>query len=232
MKILGLDTSTARLSVALWENGKTLALEENVPGTRHAEAILPHIERVLQSLDLTPKDIDGLAVGLGPGTFTGLRVGISTAQGMAQALQRPVAGVSSFLAVATGAESERVLVLEDARQEMLYAAVYQREAQGLRALLPETLISLNDLLPKLPSGEWTVTGPGAEQFFAKLNSGAAGVSFRLVQSPQCLPSAVAVAALSAPLLASGGTPPERVTPLYLRRTQAEEMKAKQQAEGR
>jgi tRNA threonylcarbamoyladenosine biosynthesis protein TsaB len=230
MKILGLDTSTARLSIALWEKGKTLAKSERVPEKRHAETILPDIESVLKELNLTPKDIDGLAVGIGPGTFTGLRVGIATAQGIAQGLGRPVAGVSSFLAAAAGAGETNVLVLEDARQDLLYAAVYQRTAEKIRPILSESLIPLDALLPYFLRGDWAVTGPAAERFYPELRERAAQANFKLIPAPRCLPSAVDIAALAeAALAAGGGTPPGRITPLYLRRTQAEEMKAKQKA---
>jgi tRNA threonylcarbamoyladenosine biosynthesis protein TsaB len=228
MKVLSVDTSTPRLSVALWEKGNVLGLSERIPEKRHAEAILPDMERVLIGLRLSPKEIGGLAVGLGPGSFTGLRVGIATVQGMAQALQLPVAGVSSFWAAAAGTGADRVLVLEDARQEMFYAALYERLPGGYFPRLKESLLSWEDLLACLPLGACALAGPAAEQLQPRLAQAQAQTVFDLVPAPRRLPSAVDVAALAFPALAAGGTAPADLIPLYLRRTQAEETKQRQQ----
>ena len=80
MKLLGLDTSTARLSIALEENRQRIHSQNVFLTKRHAEAILPEIESALAAVGWTPKQLDGVAVGLGPGMFTGLRVGIATAR--------------------------------------------------------------------------------------------------------------------------------------------------------
>jgi len=227
MKILSVDTSTPRLSVALWEKGNVLGLSERIPEKRHAEAILPDMEKLLQGLGLSPKDLGGLAVGLGPGSFTGLRVGIATVQGMAQALQLPVAGVSSFWAAAAGTGAERVLVLEDARQEMFYAALYERSIGGYSPRVEEGLFSWAALLELVPSGNCTLAGCAAEQLQPRLVAAKPETVFDLVPAPRRWPSAVDVAALAFPALAAGGSAPEALIPLYLRRTQAEEMKARQ-----
>ena len=229
MKVLSVDTSTPRLSVALWEKGNVLALSERIPEKRHAEAILPDMDKLLKALNLSPKDLGGLAVGLGPGSLTGLRVGIATVQGMAQALQLPVAGVSSFWAAAAGTGAERVLILEDARQEMYYAALYERQAGGYCPRLEESLLSWEDLLARLPRGACALAGPAAEQVQPRLAQAKPGTVFDLVPAPRRLPSAVDVAALAFPALLAGGTAPGDLIPLYLRRTQAEEMKARQKA---
>jgi tRNA threonylcarbamoyladenosine biosynthesis protein TsaB len=229
MKILSVDTSTPRLSVALWEKGNVLSLSERIPEKRHAEAILPDMEKVLKDLNLSPKDLGGLAVGLGPGSFTGLRVGIATVQGMAQALQLPVAGVSSFWAAAAGTGADRVLLLEDARQEMYYAALYERLPSGYSPRVEERLMSWDALLESLPSGACALAGSAAEELLPRLSQAKPETVFDLVPASRRLPSAVDVAALAFPSLIAGGTAPEALLPLYLRRTQAEEMKARQQA---
>lgn len=230
MKILSVDTSTPRLSVAIWENGEVLGLSERFPERRHAETILTDIEQVLRERQLAPRDIGALAVGLGPGSFTGLRVGIATVQGIAQALQLPVAGVSSFQVIAAGTHADLVLVLEDARQGMFYAALYERRANDYVPRMAESLLTWDALVLALPeSGVCTLAGPAAVQLQLQLAQAKPGIAFELVPEAIRLPSAVTLAGLAAAALAAGGTVPEALIPLYLRRTQAEEMKARQNA---
>ena len=107
--------------------------------------------------------------------------------------------------------------------------MYERQTGGYSARLEESLLSWEDLLARLPSGACSVAGPAAELLHPRLAEAKPGTVFDLVPAPRRLPSAVDVAALAFPVLATGGTAPEELIPLYLRRTQAEEMKSKQKA---
>jgi tRNA threonylcarbamoyladenosine biosynthesis protein TsaB len=229
MLILGVDTSTPRLSLALRDGTRIVAERTLVPSRRAAESILPELQTLLASARLTPADLKGLAVGLGPGSFTGLRVGIATVQGLGQSLGVPVAGVSSFLAVAAATRARTALGLEDARREQVYAALYMQEGESWRAVIPENLFLMPVLAARLAaqsvSGPLAVTGPAAERFFAAL-AAMAGRGLTLVTAPDCLPNAAVIAALAEPALLTGGTKPEDLVPLYVRRTQAEEQKQK------
>ena len=165
MKLLGLDTSTARLSIALEENRQRIHSQNVFLTKRHAEAILPEIESALAAVGWTPKQLDGVAVGLGPGMFTGLRVGIATAQGLSQALDIPMAGVSSFFAAAVGSGAPSVLVIDDAHQDLLYAALYTQSHAGWQSVQAEHLVSLRQLAEKLrPFPPWPSPGPEPNGF--------------------------------------------------------------------
>jgi len=227
MNILAVDTSSQRLSLALRFGGRTRTQVNLAPSKRHAEVILPEIEALLRREGLQPKDLEGVAVGLGPGSFTGLRVGVAAMQGMAQSLGVPAAGVSSFLAVAEAGEAEIALVIEDARQDSVYAGMYAREGAAWTPLLPESLLTIPELAQRLPARSVALTGPGAEKFLGLLAQ--AGAAY-LILAPEAtrFPEAAVIARLAEPLLAAGGVPPETLIPNYLRRTQAEEMRARRE----
>ncbi len=132
MLVLALDTATPTLvaGLARWspEKDAEVLAERAVPsGTKHAELLTPAIQGVLTDAGLTMADLDALVVGLGPGPFTGLRVGVVTAAALGDALGRPVVGVCSLDAVGSGART----VVTDARRKEVYWATYA--ADGSRA---------------------------------------------------------------------------------------------------
>jgi len=225
MLILALETSTPRLSLALAQDLRILAHSESWPERRPAEILLPELQKLFHRARVRPRDLEGVAVGLGPGSFTGLRVGVSTAQGLAQSLRIPAAGLSSFQVAAAGSGADTVLVVADAHRDLLYAALYQRSSAGWEARLPESLLAPEDLRDRLPAGEVAVTGPAAEAFFSALPASARGGLKRL-PATRCLPGAEVLARLAEPRLRAGGVRPEDLQPLYLRRTQAEEVRAR------
>lgn len=136
MRILGFETSTRRGSVAAVEDGITLASAEHEVENAHAEQLIGLIERVLADVGWSKNSLDRLAVGIGPGSFTGLRVGIALAQGIALGLDRPVAGIGSLRAMARGVPSDetrlRVPVL-DARRNELFVAAYRSDHSAVLA---------------------------------------------------------------------------------------------------
>lgn len=150
MIVLGLDTSTADTAVGLFSDTDGLpitlaAAHRPAPGQRpgHAEQLLGLAAGVLHEASLTWGAVDRIAVGVGPGTFTGLRIGIATARGLAQAAGCALVGVSSLhgLAEAAGEPERPVLAAIDARRGELYAAAW---AAG-RAILPPRTVKPDDL---------------------------------------------------------------------------------------
>lgn len=228
MLILGIDTSTSRLSLALRRGGTTLVEKSVVPHRRQAEAILPELSALLAEAGMAARGLQGVAVGLGPGSFTGLRVGAAVAQGLGQSLNLPVAGVSSFLAVAAAGGAETTLVVADARQEMLYAGLYARRGGTWEALWPESLLSAAETAARLPRAGVTLSGPGAEMFAGALAQ--AGAVLASAPDAQRFPDAAVIARLAEPALLAGGERPEAVVPHYLRRTQAEEVRSRRERE--
>lgn len=139
-RLLALDTATENCSVALWLDGKVELVEQEI-GRGHAEIILPHIQSLLAAAQLRLADLDALAVGRGPGGFTGVRLGISVAQGLAFGAGKPVVAVSNLRAIAQRAfelqpDASRCLVCADARMREVYCGEYVRDATGLAAVPP------------------------------------------------------------------------------------------------
>ncbi len=138
VRTLGLETSTRRGSVALLEDGRVVGCLEHEQPNSHAELLLPLVERALAAAGWPKSSLDRLGVGVGPGSFTGLRVGIALAEGLSVGLDRPLIGVGSLLTMAHGALVERpagpCCALLDARRDELFAAIYRVESDGTREL--------------------------------------------------------------------------------------------------
>ena len=132
MHVLAVDTSTLVGSVAVVSDGALAAEMHAHVRQRHGEVLLPHVERALELAGIGPKDLGLLAVGLGPGSFTGTRIGVATLKGLALSLGVPLVGVSSLVVLARGLTAgEAVAVtLVDAHKGELYAAAYQVRAGG------------------------------------------------------------------------------------------------------
>ncbi|MFJ5450591.1 tRNA (adenosine(37)-N6)-threonylcarbamoyltransferase complex dimerization subunit type 1 TsaB [Pectobacterium carotovorum] len=169
-RILALDTATEACSVALWNEGEIHSLFEICP-REHTQRILPMVQQVLADSGLTLKDLDALAFGQGPGSFTGVRIGIGIAQGLALGADLPLLGVSSLATMAQGAfrltQATQVLAAIDARMGEVYWGCYQRDADGSwqgeseeAVLKPEQVQALTAAL----SGEWATVGTGWETY--------------------------------------------------------------------
>jgi tRNA threonylcarbamoyladenosine biosynthesis protein TsaB len=150
MRVLGLDTATSTASVALIENGRVIA-EEISPrpqsgkhgqlSANHAEAILPLIETLLQRAALSLTELSGLAVSIGPGSFTGLRIGLSTVKGLAYGWGIPVVGVSTLLANAARVTDFEGLICSflDARKKQVYAALFRRAGGNFHRITEDSV---------------------------------------------------------------------------------------------
>jgi len=153
MNVLGLDTSTAATATCLLRgDGRPFevvpdptALFER-PG--HARELMPALVRVVEEAGLTFADLDAVAVGRGPGTFTGLRIGIATARAIAAARSLPVHGVSSLAALATGTDARSTLAVIDARRGEVFAALYA----GTEERWPPSVVSPDALAAHVRAG--------------------------------------------------------------------------------
>ena len=162
MKILALDTAANACSVALQAGEGIIERIETQP-RRHAAMLLPMAEDCLAEAGIDLKDLDAVAFGRGPGSFTGLRIAASVAQGIAFGASLPVAPVSNLAAAAVAAWRKhgwrQVLAAFDARMEELYAATYRVDAAGLPELCgEEQLLAPAALAP--PAGAWFGAGSG------------------------------------------------------------------------
>ncbi len=151
MIVLALDTALASGGVALAEGDQVLASLKLGPGQSFSSRLLAAVADLLEQTRLKPADLGGLAVNLGPGFFTGLRVGLATAQGLAFGLGIPAVGVSSLrlLAAAAPAEARTVWALADARRGLVYAAAFSRQGESLQRLEEDMAITPELLAPRL-----------------------------------------------------------------------------------
>lgn len=212
VKLLALDTSTEFLSLALWLDGRLSTRDLRV-GQKHSEQTLPLLRELLDEAGIALADLDGIAFGNGPGSFTGLRIGCGIVQGLAFAHGLPVVGVSSLLALAESDGHERVISCLDARMNQVYFAAYQRAGHGWQTIVEPGLYD-PDATPPLPGDGWHGSGSGFAAFPA-LAQRYAG------QMPGCNdgshPEAAAIAALGAREFEAGrGLPARDATLLYVR----------------
>src|SRR5690606_19412942 len=138
MKLLAFETSTEACSVALWLDGEVRERHERAP-RRHAELALPWAEALLAEAGVAKSALDAIAVGRGPGAFTGVRLGIALAQGIALALDRPVVPVSTLLALAAPVAGDCVIAAIDARMGEVYLGAFLRDDGLLVGLQPEAV---------------------------------------------------------------------------------------------
>jgi tRNA threonylcarbamoyladenosine biosynthesis protein TsaB len=186
--ILGLDTATADTAVALWAPGGPEVERRDEPplGARpaHASRLLPLVEEVLTAAAADWEQIERIAVGVGPGSFTGLRLGIATARGLAQARDLPLVGVSSLAALTAGGDASLAVI--DARRGEVFAAA--PGAFGPAAFDPA------DLAARIRPG-WLTVGDGAVRFREPLER--AGAVIPADDSPLHRVSALSVCRLGA-----------------------------------
>lgn len=153
MKLLAIDTSTVNLSIAVSVNGQVLRYRNYPLGRVVSSAIIPSIKKILEASGIALNDIDGLAVGLGPGSFTGLRVGLSTVKALAFALKKPLVGVSSMdvLALSIKEPDVSVCVVCDAKRNLVFGAVYDKNESTLVPRTKYLLTDIDDLLARIDS---------------------------------------------------------------------------------
>jgi tRNA threonylcarbamoyladenosine biosynthesis protein TsaB len=222
MKILGIETSTKTGSVAVVsESGVIAQYSLNIEVT-HSERLMSTVDRVLKDTGLAIGDLDGFSVALGPGSFTGLRIGIATVKGLAFATGKPVAAVSTLKALAANLPfaSHAVCPLLDARKKEVYAALYRQEGEILVVEMPESAIPIVELAERIP-GTVIFTGEGAHLYRAVLEESFGGRAF-FAPPVACLPSAAIVAAMGLSFFESGQyLNPDELAPLYIRKPEAE-----------
>ena len=217
MKLLAIETATEACSVALWSDGEVRERFEIAP-RRHAELALPWADALLAEAGIARAQLDAVAVGRGPGAFTGVRLAIALAQGIALALDRPVVPVSTLavLAAAAAGGPANILACIDARMGEVYAGAFVRDGETLAALDDERVLAPGAVvLPVAPDGAWQGLGTGFAAAGGLLGE-RLGASLECVDAT-ALPRAADLARLAAAAFARGqALAPERVEPAYLR----------------
>ncbi|MFQ6110542.1 MAG: tRNA (adenosine(37)-N6)-threonylcarbamoyltransferase complex dimerization subunit type 1 TsaB [Nitrospinota bacterium] len=221
MILLALDTSTPRAGVALASEEGPLGELQSTSPLSHSRRILKMVDALLSALGLRLGEVEALACGLGPGSFTGLRIGLATAKGLALSLGVPLVGVSTLEAMASAAGSSgEVCPLIDAKKGEVFCARFRAEGGELmrltedRALKPESLVELI----KAPT---LLTGSGALRYRDILEE-ALGPLAHFPLRPEPGPPASAVALLGLEALGRGEERPlPEVLPIYVRESDAE-----------
>ena len=200
MIILGIESATARAGVAIGRDGEVIASAQVTRGPRHAEFLVPAIAFVCEQSGIALGDVEAIAVDIGPGLFTGLRVGIATANGLAQALGVPTIGVSSLdlLAHAMQHAGNDLVTVIDARRSEVYAARYGVTADGIKRVMDPTVLPPAELLAQLPD-DAVLVGDTLEANGAVVARPSAATLVRVAEMYE----------------------PGRIEPLYLRKSDAE-----------
>ncbi|MBT3181820.1 MAG: tRNA (adenosine(37)-N6)-threonylcarbamoyltransferase complex dimerization subunit type 1 TsaB [Deltaproteobacteria bacterium] len=226
MKILSIDTTSMRGSFALSEGESCISqIQQSKPDT-HSAKLLETIDTLFQQSNWKLKDIEGVAVAVGPGSFTGLRIGLATAKGIALSLGIPIVGVSSLKSLSiNGSDAEKsILTLIDARRGELYAALWKRDGKKISIpTMDECVLSPEKLVEEVKSIGTTcyAVGDGALEYHKFLED-ELGDTIRIAQGNEVLPMAhnLALVAL-AKFESHEGDDLTMLVPNYVRQSDAE-----------
>lgn len=213
MRILAFDTSTEVCAVALFDGVRWRERDEHA-GSRHSELLLPLVHGLLGDAGLNLRDLDGIAFGAGPGSFTGLRIACGVAQGLSLGADLAVVGVASLEAMAEAAHARhgwtRVAAALDARMQEVYFAAYKREEERWRAEVDPCVLPPAEV--PVPAGSWSGAGNGFGAY-PELVERFAGAPC----DERIVPSATALGTLALPRFAAGeAVAASSAAPLYVR----------------
>ena len=221
MLTLALESSAKAASAAVFEDEKMLAFSIQNAGLTHSRTLLPMAEDMLKNLGKKPADIDRVAVSRGPGSFTGLRIGLAEAKGLGWALDKPLVGVSTLEAMAWGGpvlDGQMLCCAMDARRGQVYNALFTVEGGKPVRLTEDRAISIGELESELIARQepWILLGDGAELCFGTLDR--SQVTVFLAPEPLRVQSARGVGLAA---MGKDAVPAGELTAAYLRLSQAE-----------
>ncbi len=224
MKILALETSAKSVSAAVVENGAVLASAYQNTGLTHSRTLMPLVDGMLKAAELPLENVDLIAVAQGPGSFTGLRIGVAAAKGLAWAKDLPCCGVSTLVAMAQNLRhlNGEIVCAMDARRNQVYNAVFEAKDGRLTRLSEDRAIGLAQLAEEVKNRSSTkiIVGDGAHLCYNYFLE--AGIPCRMAPAQLRMQSAVGVALAAEELAAEGKTvSAHQLVPVYLRLSQAE-----------
>jgi tRNA threonylcarbamoyladenosine biosynthesis protein TsaB len=225
MKLLAFDASTAFLSIAL-QIDEQLETVDIQAGQAASQLILPQIQVLLDKAQLNLSDLDGIAFGAGPGSFTGVRIACGVAQGLAFGANLPVVGINVLMALAEASGAERVIAASDARMGEMYHAVYIRkdgdwcEVQAAGVYKPQEV-------PTVEGGDWVGVGTAWTVYSESLHE---QYQQQVVKTlPEMTPKAEAILRLAMPIFARGeAVCASDAKPIYIRNRVALTSKEREQ----
>lgn len=229
MKILALETSAKAVSAAVVENGKVLCSGYQDTGLTHSRTLMPIVEHILKNTGMTMAQIDAVAVAAGPGSFTGIRIGVSAAKGLAFAIEKPTISVSVLASMARNVAFRDGLIIcaMDARRNQIYNALFEAKDGVLTRLTEDRAIGLAELTEELRNDHRpkTVVGDGGRLCADFLT--AQGVECLLAPPHLVMQNAMSVALEAEELAAKGQLQSaQELLPIYLRPPHAEPLRKK------
>ena len=221
MKILSITTATNHLSVALNDGDKIVEKKNERDERNHSEHLDPLIDEISKDNDLSLKDIDRFAVAEGPGSYTGLRIGITTAKMFASILNKDLVGVSTLAALANGVNDGVIVSELDARNKNFFAGVYRKVNGKLENLVPDGHYHLDDLINKvkelgLPE-EVVFVGSPIDKYQDEIVELLGSDNFKQAAGD----NQIHAGEIGKLALNKEAIDPDKMVPKYLRRTQAE-----------
>ncbi len=236
MKILAVECSATPCSAAVFEDGVLKSCDFVNVGLTHSQILMPMAAKTAQKAGMSLAEIDGFAVSSGPGSFTGIRIGISTVKGLAAPLKKPCVAVSTLLSMAYNfIDSDcTVCAVMDARRSQVYNAVFDINDGKVtrmcedRAVLCEELSENIKKLSQKAEKDIIIVGDGAEVFYPFVKNSRNVI---IAAEDRQFQNAVSVGKAAAESFSNGNTlPPEDILPVYLRLPQAErELKLKKES---
>lgn len=213
MKILAFDTSTRYMSIACLKGGELVSEFHEDVGIRHSEILVPTIKRMLDALEWKPSDLELLCVGLGPGSFTGLRIAVATIKGAMLTLDAKAVGVPSMDAMAFNAPREKKIVspLLDAHKGKVYSCIYDLSGGLPKRKTEYLLISPEDLVGGLKEDVFFF-GNGVTKYKKSLDSSKFA---HYDEGLDWYPRAARIGLLGLERSKSGADDPESIEPMYL-----------------
>ena len=235
MKILAIESSATAASAALCEDEELIAQTFQHSGLTHSRTLLPMVLAMLEQCGAGLEGVDLVAVAAGPGSFTGLRIGVSTAKGLAWPGNKPCAGVSTLEAMAWSLAHTGAIVVPvmDARRGQLYNALFRGTGEGLERLAPDRAIAADDLAAELAAlpGDKILVGDGA--LLARRLLGERGLELTVAPPHLRLQSAWGVARGALELARRGElTDAAGLAPVYHRLSQAERERLARERKGK
>ena len=224
MKILALETSAKSVSSAVWEDGSLLAYAYQNVGLTHSRTLMPLVDAMLKNSELRLEQMELIAVAAGPGSFTGLRIGVAAAKGLAWAAELPCCAVSTLESMAQNVRhmDATVICAMDARRSQIYNAVFSACGGALSRLTADRAVGLAELAAELihDEKEKIVVGDGAGLCYTYLQEH--GIPCRLAPAQLVMQNAAGVARAAEEMARRGETVSAReLAPNYLRLSQAE-----------
>lgn len=222
MRILALESSAVAASACIQEDGKILGEFYSNTRQTHSQTLLPMVRTLLRDTGTQVKDLDLLAVSAGPGSFTGVRIGVATVKGLALGADKPCLGVSTLEAMAWGARAlgGNLCCVMDARAGQVYNALFTVEDGRVRRLCDDRAIKLTELAEEIGEAPYFLVGDGADLCYNTIKENCTGL--RLAPAELRFATGFGVAAAALPLFREGkACSPQELDAFYLRRPQAE-----------